>query len=119
MFSRKQWLDMRFCEREILASPDLRITQLGRGRCVSRRVIRYRLPLRRGERIRRVRATVNGKHVKVRRVGRRGVRVSLRGRPKARYRIRIVARTSKGRRIRLDRRARTCTPAIKRKTHAR
>jgi hypothetical protein len=79
----------------------------------------YRLPLRRGERIRRVRASVNGKHVKVRRVGRRGVRVSLRGRPQARYRIRIVARTSKGRRIRLDRRARTCTPAIKRKTHAR
>jgi hypothetical protein len=68
MFSRKQWLDMRFCEREILASPDLRITQLGRGRCVSRRV--------------------------------------------------IVARTSRQRTIRLDRRARTCTRA-KTGRHAR
>ena len=30
------------------------------------------------------------------------------------YRIRVVARTSRGRTIRHDRRARTCTPAIKR-----
>jgi hypothetical protein len=36
---------------------------------------------------------------------------ALRGRPKARYRIRVTARTSRGRTIRLDRRARTCTPA--------
>jgi acyl-homoserine-lactone acylase len=113
LFSRKRWVDMRFCEREILASPDLRITQLGRGACLSRRVIRYRLPLRRGERIRRVRATVNGKRVRVHLVGRRGVRVSLRGRPRARYRIRVVAKTSRKRTIRLDRRARTCTPATK------
>jgi acyl-homoserine-lactone acylase len=114
MFSRKQWVTDRFCERQILASPNLQITQFGRSRCVSRRTIRYRLPLRRGERIRRVRATVNGKRVKAVRVGRRGVRISLRGRPKARYRIKVVAKTTRKRTIRLDRRARTCTPAKRR-----
>ena len=85
----------------------------GRSRCTSRRAITYRLPLRKRERIRRVRATVNGKRVKVRRVGRRGVRVSLRGRPKGRYRIRVTAKTSRKRTIKLDRRARTCTPKPK------
>ena len=113
LFSRKRWVDMRFCEREILADPNLSITQLGTRRCTSRRAITYRLPLRRGERIRRVRVTVNGKRVKVRRAGRRGVRVSLRGRPKGRYRIRVIARTTKKRTIRLDRRARTCKPTRK------
>ena len=71
-----------FCERDILADRNLTIQRFGRSRCTSRRAITYRLPLRKRERIRRVRATVNGKRVKVRRVGRRGVRVSLRGRPK-------------------------------------
>ena len=59
--------------------------------------------------------TVNGKRVKVRRVGRRGVRVSLRGRPKGRYRIRVKAKTSRKRTIRLDRRARTCAPKTKKR----
>jgi acyl-homoserine-lactone acylase len=114
MFSRKRWVDMRFCEREILADPDLTITRFGEARrCTSRRAITYRLPLRRGERLRRVRVKVNGKRIAVRRVGRRGVRVSLRGRPKGRYRIRVVARTSKARTIRLERRARTCKPTKK------
>ena len=114
MFSRKEWVDMGFCEREILARPDAddpapRAVAAARAGGRSR----YRLPLRRRERIRRVRATVNGKRVKVRRVGRRGVRVSLRGRPKARYRIRVPVKTSRERTIRLDRRARTCTPRLK------
>jgi hypothetical protein len=108
MFSRKAWVDMRFCERQILADRSLSITRFGRVRCTSRRAITYHLPLRRRERMKRVRVTVNGKHVKVRRAGRRGVRVSLRGRPKARYRIRIRVRTSKGRTITDTRRARTC-----------
>jgi hypothetical protein len=115
MFSRKQWVDMRFCEREILADRNLSITRLGKPRCTSRRTITYRLPLRRGERIRRVRVTVNGKRVKIRRAGRRGVRVSLRGRPKGRYRIRVRARTTRKRTIRLDRRARTCKPTRKKR----
>jgi hypothetical protein len=113
MFSRKRWVDMRFCEREILADPDLTITRFGKTRCTSRRAITYHLPLRRRERIRRVKVTVNGKRVQVRRAGRRGVRVSLRGRPKARYRIRVVAKTTRKRTIRLERRARTCVPTKK------
>ena len=110
MFSRKQWVDMRFCEREILADPDLTITRLGRAPCASRRVITYHLPLRGKERVKRARATVNGHRAKVRRVGRRGrgVRVSLRGRKAGRYRIRVVARTTRKRTIRLHRAARTC-----------
>ena len=114
MFSRKQWVDMRFCEDEILADPDLTITRFGKLRCTSRRTITYHLPLRRGERMRRVRVAVNGGRVKVRRIGRRGVRVSLRGRPKARYRIRVVTRTTRARTIRLERQARTCIPTRKR-----
>ncbi len=113
MFSRKAWVNPGFCEREILADRDLTIQRFGKVRCTSRRAITYRLPLRKRERIKRARATVNGKRVKIRRVGRRGVRVSLRGRPKARYRIRVLAKTSRKRTIRLDRRARTCTPRPK------
>jgi acyl-homoserine-lactone acylase len=113
MFSRKAWVDPGFCERDILADRALTIQRLGTVRCTSRRTITYRLPLRRRERIRRVRATVNGRRVKIRRVGRRGVRVSLRGRPKARYRIRVTVKTSRKRTIKLDRRARTCAPRLK------
>jgi acyl-homoserine lactone acylase PvdQ len=108
LFSRKQWVNMRFCERDILADRTLSITRLGRGPCVSRRAITYHLPLRGRERIRRVRVKVDGKRAKVRRTGRRGVRVSLRGKPKARYRIRLKAKTTKGRSITIVRRARTC-----------
>jgi acyl-homoserine-lactone acylase len=113
LFSRKAWVNPGFCEREILADRNLTIQRFGAVRCTSRRAITYRLPLRRGERLRRVRATVNGKRVKVRRAGRRGVRVSLRGRPKGRYRIRVTAKTSRKRTIKLDRRARTCAPRTK------
>ena len=108
MFSRKAWVNPGFCEREILADRNLTIQRFGKVRCTSRRTITYRLPLHAREKLKRVRATVNGKRVKIKRVGRRGVRVSLRGRPKARYRIRVTAKTSRKRTIKLDRRARTC-----------
>jgi hypothetical protein len=108
MFSRKAWVDMGFCERDILADRNLSITRFGRVRFTSRRAITYHLPLRKRERIKRMRVWVNGKRVKVRRAGRRGVRVSLRGKPKARYRIKLRARTTKGRKITVVRRARTC-----------
>jgi acyl-homoserine-lactone acylase len=108
MFSRKAWKPMLFCEKDILADRDLTLTSFGRAKCTSRRAITYHLPLRKHERIKRVRVTVNGKRVKVRRTGRRGVRVSLRGRAKARYRIRMKVKTTRKRTIRLDRRARTC-----------
>ncbi|MEA2421572.1 MAG: acyl-homoserine-lactone acylase, partial [Thermoleophilaceae bacterium] len=108
MFSRKQWVTERFCESQILGDPNLQITRFGRVPCASRRALTYHLPLRRRERIRSVRATVNGKRVHTHRVGRSGVRVSLRGRAQARYAIRVRVRTSKGRTITLIRAARTC-----------
>jgi acyl-homoserine-lactone acylase len=114
LFSRKAWVNPGFCEREILADRNLVIQRFGKVRCTSRRAITYRLPLRRREQLRHVRATVNGELVKARRVGRRSVRVSLRGRPKGRYRLRVAATTSRKRTIRLDRRARTCAPRANR-----
>ena len=108
MFSRKQWVRDRFCESEIASDPHLEITKFGRVPCASRRALTYHLPLRRRERIRRVRATVNGKRVHTQRVGRRGVHVSLRGRPQARYAIRVRVTTSRHRTITLIRAARTC-----------
>jgi hypothetical protein len=108
MFSRKAWVDMRFCKRDILADRSVSITRFGRVPCTSRRAITYHVRLRRGERVRRWRVSVNGRRVTVRRAGRRGVRVSLRGRPRARYVIRLRARTTRGRTITDVRRARTC-----------
>jgi acyl-homoserine-lactone acylase len=85
MFSRKQWVAERFCERQIRAARDLRITQLGARGCVTRRALVRRLPLLRRERLRRVRVTRSRTHW-----------------------IHLVARTSRHRTIRLDRRARSC-----------
>ena len=108
MFSRKVWVNMPFCSRDILADRSVSITRFGRVRCTSRRAITYHLPLRRRERVKRLRVWVNGRRVAVRRAGRSGVRVSLRGRPRSRYRIRLRARTTRGRTITVVRRARTC-----------
>ena len=60
-------------------------------------------------RIRSARVTVAGRAVRVRLVGRTGVRVSLRSRPRGVFTVRVVARTSHGVR-RTTRRYRTCTP---------
>ena len=75
---------MRFCEKEILADRDLQVTRFGRDKCTSRRAITYHLPLRKRERIKRLRVTVNGKHVKVRR------------RHRAAPRARVAARAGQG-----------------------
>jgi hypothetical protein len=45
--------------------------------------------------------------------------VSLRGRPRGTYRIRVLAKTSRKRTIRLDRRARTCRPTKKSRARRR
>ena len=81
-------------------------------RCRSRRNFRIRLRDPRGrERLRSARVTVAGRRVKVhRRNGRLVARVDLRGRRKARYVIRVVARTDQGRTIRERRAYRTCVP---------
>ena len=78
-------------------------------RCLSRRAFTIRL--RPKGRLRSARVFVNGKRVRVvRKRGRLRARVDLRGTPKGRAVVRIVARTKAGRTIRAKRRYRTCTP---------
>jgi hypothetical protein len=78
--------------------------------CAGRRRIKIHLELRRGERVRTVRATVNGRTLKVSRAARRRgtVRVSIARRPNRRYTVRITVRTTRGRRLNVIRRYRTC-----------
>ena len=93
-----------------------RIGLPGSRACRSRRAftIRLRQP-RRGGRIRSARVFVNGKRVKVLRGRRLRARVNLRGLPKGRYTVRVVLRTTRGRRIVAKRRYRTCVPKRRRK----
>jgi hypothetical protein len=79
--------------------------------CRSRRdfTIRLRRP-RSGGRIRTARVYVNGRRVRVLRGRRLRSRVNLRGLPRGRYTIRVVIRTTRGKRIVSTRRYRTCIP---------
>ena len=68
-------------------------------RCASRRMIRYRLGLRRGERIVRIDTTLDGKRRATRRGRALKPTVLLRGRPRGRALVRVVFRTNRGRRV--------------------
>ena len=80
-----------------------------RRNCLSRRTITITVPGVRRSRLRSARVTVNGKRVRVRRVGRNRVRVTLAKRLKGRYTVRIDGRTRGGKRVRTTRRYLTCT----------
>jgi ABC-2 type transport system ATP-binding protein len=85
-------------------------------RCTSRRRFRIHLKEPRHGRGKLVsaRVTVDGKRVKVkRRRGRLTAMVDLRGKSKKLVKVRVVARTSKGKRIRETRAYRTCAGAPK------
>ena len=82
-----------------------------RRRCRSRRSFTIRLREPKRGRLVAARVYVNGKRVKVVRGKRLRARVNLRGLPKGRYTVRVVAITSTGRRVTETRRYRTCTPA--------
>ena len=83
--------------------------------CRSNRRVLVSVPrLRRGERVRSVRASGAGRRLPARRVRGRRFRVDLRGLPKARVHLRLLARTSRGRTIVWHRTFRTCTPGDKR-----
>jgi hypothetical protein len=87
-------------------------------RCASTRRLRITLRDPRGrERVRSVRVFVDGKRVRslkgrklarIKRGSRYRVPVTLKGRKAGRYRVRIIARTSRGRTIKLRRAYRTC-----------
>jgi hypothetical protein len=77
--------------------------------CVSRRLLSISLRNPRGDRIVSARVYINGRSVRaVRLRGGHRWRVDLRGRPKASFRVRVVARTRKGHRLRSERRYRVC-----------
>jgi len=83
--------------------------------CRSRRsfTIRLREPRRKKRlgKLKSARVTVNGKRVKVRRRnGRLTARVNLKGIKKTRVVVKVVSRTTKGRKFRDDRDFLTCTP---------
>jgi hypothetical protein len=86
----------------------------GRNRCVSRRNFRIRLREPRGDALASAMVFVNGRRVRVVRGERLTARVDLRGLPKGRYTVRIVARTVLGRTIQGKRRYRTCVPSRRR-----
>ena len=89
----------------------------GSRRCLSRRsfVIRLHEPKRGRLRVKGTRVTVGGRRVKVfRKHGRVRARVNLRGRAdRQRVRVRVVARTTRGKVLRDTRVYRTCVPTKK------
>ena len=90
----------------------------GSRRCLSRRsfVIRLHEPKAGRLRLRGTRVTVAGKRVKVfRKRGRIRARVDLRGRAPQRVRVKVVARTTRGKVLRDTRVYRTCVPTKKKK----
>ncbi|HEV2813022.1 MAG TPA: hypothetical protein VGW10_07215 [Solirubrobacteraceae bacterium] len=83
-------------------------------RCRSRRNFTIRLREPRRGRLRSARVYVNGRRVRVLRGKRLRARVDLRGLPEGRYTVKIVARTTTGRRIVAKRRYRTCRHGLRR-----
>ncbi|HEX8105602.1 MAG TPA: PQQ-binding-like beta-propeller repeat protein [Solirubrobacteraceae bacterium] len=78
-------------------------------RCVSRRRFEIRLRAPKGRRLRSARVFVAGRRVKTFRKGRRlRAVVDLRGLPRGRFTVRVVARTADGKRVRETRIYRTC-----------
>ena len=77
--------------------------------CASRRRFPIRLREPRGDAIKSAVITLNAKRLRVRRVaGRLTTTVDLRGLPRGRYRVKIVAKTYRGQTIQGSRRYRTC-----------
>jgi hypothetical protein len=91
----------------------VKLPKQGKKGCVSRRSFRIRLREPKGDALASAVVFVNGKRVKAVRGERLTARVDLRGLPKGRYKVRIVARTVLGRTMRGTRRYRTCVPSRK------
>ena len=80
----------------------------GRRRCLSRRSFKIRLKEPRGDALRSAEVFLDGKRIQVRRGERLTAPINLRGLPKGRYTVKIVAKTVLGRTIQGKRRYRTC-----------
>jgi hypothetical protein len=80
----------------------------GRRRCLSRRSFKIRLKEPRGDALRSAEVFLNGKRIQVRTGERLTAPINLRGLPKGRYTVKIVAKTVLGKTIQGKRRYRTC-----------
>ena len=80
----------------------------GKRRCLSRRSFKIRLKEPRGDALRSAEVFLDGKRIHVRTGERLTAPINLRGLPKGRYTVKIVARTVLGDTIRGKRRYRTC-----------
>lgn len=78
--------------------------------CKSRRSFKIRARAPRGQKLRSARVFVNGKRVRTLRGKSLRAAVNLRGLPKGTVRVRIVARTTRGRTVTATRTYRTCAP---------
>jgi hypothetical protein len=81
--------------------------------CASRRSFRIRLRAPAGQRLRLARVYVNGHRVQVLRGRRLTAPVNLRGLPRGRFTVKVVAVTTTGRVLTETRRYLTCTPKRK------
>ena len=95
MFSQKQWVNLPFCEHDILAAAG-QVTVLSAKCGVTKRKLAVRQ--RRGERVVRIDAYVNGKRVKTTK-GHRLRTITLRKLATSALTIKLVARTNTGRRL--------------------
>ena len=86
----------------------------GARRCLSRRSFQIRLKEPAGDALKTARVTVNGKLVGTRSGERITAPIVLRGLPRGRYRVRLVATTVLGKTITGTRRYRTCAPKRRR-----
>jgi hypothetical protein len=81
--------------------------------CASRRTIRIHVKRRFRRRVRSATIEVAGKRVTTLRHGRTSARISLKGKAKGRYTVRIIMRLKSGRRVVDTRHYRTCVPRSK------
>jgi hypothetical protein len=80
----------------------------GKRRCLSRRSFKIRLKEPKGDALRSAEVFLNGKRIQVRTGERLTAPINLRGLPKGRYTVKIVAKTVLGDTIQGKRRYRTC-----------
>lgn len=94
----------------LVPGAEARVPAGGRRRCTSRRTVTVRLRGLERVRVRSLRALAGTKSVRVRRTGATTVAVTLHGLAPARYRVTVLARTTRGRTVRVSRTFRTCAP---------
>lgn len=91
----------------------------GKKGCLSRRSFKIKLKEPRGDALASATVFVNGKRVRVARGKRLTAPVNLKGLPKGRYTVRIIATTVRGKTIKGSRKYRTCTKRVRGKSRSK